>query len=144
LPKSIREAQFSMQYAVGCILAYGEIKLRHLTEDVLAEAKLQQQMQKVTMRVPQYLQDDDTVQQRCPEGAGITITTGSQEQFSDFLDRPTSMPGNPILTEELVDKFQDCLKHGGKSDELTKTIADALLEIDACPDIRLICQKLGE
>jgi 2-methylcitrate dehydratase PrpD len=51
-PKTIREAQFSMQYAVGCILAFGDIKLEHLTEDVLAGTDLQQQMQKVTMQVP--------------------------------------------------------------------------------------------
>jgi 2-methylcitrate dehydratase PrpD len=141
-PKTIREAQFSMQYAVGCILAYGEIKLEHLTEDVLVKAKLQQQMQKVTMQVPQYLQDDDTVHQRCPEGAGVTITTGPGEQFSGFLDRPTGMPGNPISTRALVGKFRDCLKHGGKSDDLAKSIADELLEIEACTSIRLICEKL--
>lgn len=143
-PKTIREAQFSMQYAVGCILAYGDIKLGHLTEGVLAETKLQQQMQKVTMRVAQYLQDDDTVHQRCPEGAGVTITTGSQEQFSDFLERPTGMPGNPISTRALVGKFEDCLQHGDKSAGLAKSIADELLKIDECPNIRLICEKLGE
>jgi 2-methylcitrate dehydratase PrpD len=143
-PKTIREAQFSMQYAVGCILAYGDIKLGHLTEEVLARAELQQQIQKVTMQVPQYLQDDDTVHQRCPEGAGVTITTRSQNQFRDFLERPTGMPGNPISTQALVGKFEDCLKHGGKSNELAKSIADELLEIDACSNIRLICEKLGE
>jgi 2-methylcitrate dehydratase PrpD len=142
-PKTIREAQFSMQYAVGCILAYGDIKLDHLTEDVLAGTELQQQMQKVTMQVPQSLQDDDTVHQRCPEGAGVTITTGSQEQFSDFLERPTGMPGNPVSTEALVGKFEDCLEHGGKSNALAKSIADELLGIEQCPDIRLICEKLG-
>jgi 2-methylcitrate dehydratase PrpD len=142
-PKTIREAQFSMQYAVGCILAYGDIKLEHLTEDVLAEAELQQQMQKVTMHVPEYLVNDDTVQQRCPEGAGVTITTRSQKMYSDFLERPTGMPGNPISTRALVGKFRDCLKHGGKNDALAKSIADELLEIEACTSIRLICEKLG-
>ena len=142
-PKTIREAQFSMQYAVGCILAYGDIKLGHLTEGVLAETELQQQMQKVTIRVPQYLQDDDTVHQRCPEGAGVIITTGSQEQFSDFLERPTGMPGNPISTQALVGKFEDCLEHGGKSSELAISMAAELLEIDACPNIRLLGKKLS-
>lgn len=142
-PKSIRQAQFSMQYAVGCILAYGDIKLEHLTEDVLTGAELQQQMQKVTMQVPQYLKIDDTVHQRCPEGAGVTITTRSQEQFNDFLERPTGMPGNPISTRTLVGKFEDCLKHGGKSNRLAKSVADELLEIGECPNIRLICENLG-
>ena len=100
-------------------------------------------MQKVTMRVPQHLENDDTVHHRCPEGAGVTITTRSQEQYSDFLERPTGMPGNPISTWALVSKFRDCLKHGGKSNGLAKSMADELLEIDACPDLRLLCKKLG-
>ena len=143
-PKSIRQAQFSMQFAVGCILAFGDIKLAHLTQDILAKTELQQQMQKVTMQVPEYLRADASVQQRCPEGAGVTITTSSGEAYSDFLDRPTGMPGNPVSTRELVEKFQNCLMHGGKSSGLAKSIADELLEIEKCPNVRLICEKLGE
>jgi 2-methylcitrate dehydratase PrpD len=142
-PKSIRQAQFSMQYAIGCILTHGDIKLEHLTEEVLAQPELQRQMQKVTMRVPEYLENDDTVHERCPEGAGVTFTTRSQEQFGDFLDRPTGMPGNPVSTLALVDKFRDCLVHGGKSDELAKSIADELLVIDECKDIRLLFARLA-
>ncbi len=142
-PKSIREAQFSMQFAVGCILACGDIKLEHLTEDVLAGTELQRQMRKVTMQVPRYLEVDDTVQQRCPEGAGVTITTRSGEQFSDFLDRPTGMPGNPISTRALADKFGDCLKHGGKSPDLAVSMAAEILDIDTCPDMRLLCGRLA-
>jgi len=143
-PESIRQAQFSMQYAIGCILAYGDIKLEHLTEEVLAQPELRQQMQKVTMHVPEYLEIDDTVHQRCPEGAGVTVTTRSQEQFSDFLDRPTGMPGNPVSTPVLADKFRDCLVHGGKSEELASSIGDELLEIDDCADIHLLFERLAK
>jgi len=143
-PESIRQAQFSMQFAIACILAYGDVKLDNLTEEVLADPELQLQMKKVTMQVPDYLVNDDTVHQRCPEGAGITITTRSNEQFSDFLDRPTGMPGNPVSTQTLVDKFRGCLAHGGKSNSLAISIADELLEIDRCPDIRVLCEKLGK
>ncbi|MCZ6797378.1 MAG: MmgE/PrpD family protein [Gammaproteobacteria bacterium] len=143
-PESIRQAQFSMQFAIGCILAHGDIKLDHLTEEVLTDPELQLQMEKVTMQVPDYLANDDTVHQRCPEGAGVTITTRSSEQFSDFLDRPTGMPGNPVSTPVLVEKFRDCLMHGGKSNGLAISIADEILEIDKCSDVRLVCEKLGE
>ena len=142
-PESIRQAQFSMQYAVGCILAYGDIKLEHLTETILADPELQLQMGKVSMLVPEYLGNDNTVHQRCPEGAGVTITTRSQGQYNDFLDRPTGMPGNPVSTTALVDKFRNCLIHGGKSNSLAGSIAEELLAIDKCSDIRLLCEKLG-
>lgn len=142
-PKSIRQAQFSMQYAIGCILTYGDIKLEHLTEAVLAQSELQQQMKKVSMHVPEYLENDDTVHERCPEGAGVTITTRSQEQFGDFLDRPTGMPGNPVSTPALVNKFRDCLVHGGKSEELASSLANELQKIDQCADIRPVFERLG-
>jgi hypothetical protein len=108
------------------------------------DPKLQQQMQKVSMHVPESLANDPTVLQRCPEGAGVTLITNCRGEFKDFLGRPTGMPGNPISTQALVAKFRNCFTHSGKPDELAISIADSLLEIDKCPDIRAIFKKLGE
>ncbi len=143
-PESTREAQFSMPFAVGCMLAFGGLGLEHLTMEVLKDPKLQQQMQKVSMHVPEFLANDPTVLQRCPEGAGVTLITNQGVEFKDFLERPTGMPGNPISTQALVAKFRNCFNHSGKRDELAISIADNLLEIDKCPDIRAIFEKLGE
>jgi 2-methylcitrate dehydratase PrpD len=142
-PNSSREAQFSMPFAVGCMLAFGDLGLEHLTMDVLMDPKLQQQMQKVTMHVPDTLASDPTVLQRCPEGAGVTLIAGNQAEFREFLERPTGMPGNPVSTQALVDKLRNCFMHGGKSDELARSMADELLVIEECPDIRSIFEKLG-
>ena len=143
-PQSTREAQFSMPFAVGCMLAFGRLGLEHLTLEVLMDPKLQQQMQKVNMHVPESLANDPTVLQRCPEGAGVTLITRQRIEFKGFLARPTGMPGNPISTQALVAKFRNCFSHSGKRDELAISIADSLLEIDKCPDIRAIFEKLGE
>ena len=143
-PDSIRQAQFSMPFAVGCMLAFGKLGLEQLTDDVLNNPKLQQQIQKVTMHVPEFLANDPTILQRSPEGAGVTLITNDQIEFKDFLARPTGMPGNPISTQALVGKFLNCLMQGGKSNELAISLAHELLEIDECPNIRLICEKLGE
>jgi len=134
-PKTIREAQFSMPYAVGCILAFGDINLEHLTEDVLSQPELQQQMQKVTMQVPDYLKNDTTVPSRCPEGAGISITTRSNQQFSDFLDRPTGMPGNPVSDETLEKKFCDCFRHGGIPGEQARRVAKKIWRLETIDDL---------
>ncbi len=142
-PNSSREAQFSMPFAVGCMLAFGGLGLEHLTMEVLMDQNLQQQMQKVTMHVPDYLASDPTVLQRCPEGAGVTLIAGNQAEFREFLERPTGMPGNPVSTQALVDKFRNCFMHGGKSDGLARSMADELLVIEECPDIRSIFEKLG-
>jgi 2-methylcitrate dehydratase PrpD len=143
-PESTREAQFSMPFAVGCMLAFGGLGLEHLTMEVLMDPQLQQQIQKVKMHVPDSLANDPTVLQRCPEGAGVTLITNRGIEFKDFLGRPTGMPGNPISTEALVAKFQNCFKHVDKHNGMAISIADRLLEIDKCPDIRAIFEKLGE
>jgi 2-methylcitrate dehydratase PrpD len=143
-PESTREAQFSMPFAVGCMLAFGGLRLEHLTMDVLMDPKLQQQMQKIRMHVPESLANDPTVLQRCPEGAGVTLITNRRVEFKDFLERPTGMPGNPISTQALVAKFQSCFKHSGMRNGMAISIADRLLGIDKCPDIRAIFEKLGE
>jgi hypothetical protein len=111
---------------------------------VLMDPKLQQQMQKIRMHVPESLANDPTVLQRCPEGAGVTLITNRRVEFKGFLERPTGMPGNPISTQALVAKFQSCFKHSGMRNGMAISIADRLLGIDKCPDIRAIFEKLGE
>ena len=142
-PNSSREAQFSMPFAVGCMLAFGDLGLEHLTMEVLMNPQLQRQMQKVTMRVPDTLASDPTVMQRCPEGAGVTLITQKPDEFKGFMERPTGMPGNPVSTQVLVEKFRACLLHGGKNSALAYSIADEFLEIEKCPNVRLICEKLS-
>ncbi len=134
-PKSVREAQFSMPFAIACILVYGDVRLQHLSEKVLADTELKLQMKKVVMRVPEYLENDEDVHQRCPEGAGITITTASKHQFSEFLERPTGMPGNPMSDEALESKFRNCMSHGQVSDEQASQVAKRLWRLETVKDL---------
>jgi 2-methylcitrate dehydratase PrpD len=129
-PNSIREAQFSMPFAVGCMLAFGRLGLEHLTDDVLMDPKLQQQIQKVRMHVPEYLANDPTVLQRCPEGAGVSLITNSQVEFKDFLGRPTGMPGNPISTADLMAKFMSCATYGGLSRSSAESVASRIFSME--------------
>ncbi|MEE8307971.1 MAG: hypothetical protein V3R81_11950, partial [Gammaproteobacteria bacterium] len=105
------------------------------TEQVLADPELQRQMNKVTMRVPEYLEIDNTVHLRCPEGAGVTLTTQTQEQYGDFLDRPTGMPGNPVSDAALEDKFCDCFRHGGIPEERARRVAQRIWALETIDDL---------
>ncbi len=128
-PKSIREAQFSMPFAVGCMLAFGQLGLEQLTPQTLTNPLLGKQMQKVAMQVPDYLANDDTVLQRCPEGAGVTLRTHDGREVGDFLDRPTGMPGNPVTDAALENKFLQCCRHGGLSPERACRIATRIWQL---------------
>jgi len=81
------------------------------------------------MSVPDYLLQDSSVAERCPEGAGITLYTTSGAVFSDFLERPTGMPGNPVSTLALLDKFINCLNFKVERPQ-AKSVAEELLTLE--------------
>ncbi|MEM7209022.1 MAG: MmgE/PrpD family protein [Pseudomonadota bacterium] len=133
-PASVREAQFSMQFAVACAAIHGTIGLPHLQQSTLDDPHVRQLMQRIQMQVPDSLLNDPTVPSRCPEGAGVTIKTTDGNQYSDFLERPTGMPGNPVSTEALTDKFANCLAHAGVENHAASELSERLLGLDTQPN----------
>lgn len=131
-PSSVREAQFSMPFAIACTLTFGELTLKHLSEETLTDPRIQSLMSKVSMYEPEYLANDASVADRCPEGAGIILVTEQGKRVSGFLERPTGMPGNPISNEGLIDKFVGCINHAGFDSAFGQRLAVEILEIDKC------------
>ena len=129
-PNSVREAQFSMPFAIACTLTFGELTLKHLSDKTLADPRIQSLMSKVSIYEPVYLANDTSVADRCPEGAGIILLTKQGKRMSSFLERPTGMPGNPVSNESLIDKFIGCIKHAGFDDAYGQRLATEMLEID--------------
>ncbi len=141
-PETVRQAQFSMPYAIACLMVFGDLRLDHLTAQVLTDPLVQAQMKKVAMIVPEYLLNDPSVAERCPEGAGITLIAADGAVFSDFLERPTGMPGNPVSTSVLVDKFINCLNYKHDQPE-AKSIAEEILTLENCSNLSQLIQKLA-
>ena len=48
-PRTVTEGQFSMPYAIGCMLAYGEFTVRQLTQETVDDPLLRAQLPKVEM-----------------------------------------------------------------------------------------------
>jgi len=141
-PETVRQAQFSMPFAVACMLVFGDLRLDHLSAQVLADPRVQAQMKKVSMTVPDYLLNDPGVAERCPEGAGIILHTTGGSEFKDFLERPTGMPGNPVSTPALIDKFVKCLKSKCNHPQ-ARLVAEEILMLENCSNLSLIIQKLA-
>ncbi len=134
-PKSIRQAQFSMPFAIGSMLAFDALSLDQLKPEVLVSTQLQQQMAKVTMQVPEKLAKDASVPLRCPEGAGITMTIKQGNRFDAFLERPTGMPGNPVSDQALTAKFYDCCRYGGILAPQAKRIAERIWRLESIENL---------
>jgi len=134
-PKTPHEAQFSMPFAVGCMLVFGDISLDHLNMTTLTDRRLRAVMGKVKMRLSEELANDPTVPQRCPEGAYVSIDLVDGRRLHDFLPRPTGMPGNPITDEALEEKFLDCFRYGGIIEDRARRVAKKLWRLETVDDL---------
>lgn len=137
-PTSPREAQFSMPFAVGCILCFGTITLDHLNAETLDDPQLRSAMGRVGMQLSRELANDPTVAERCPEGAYVTLALADGRELRDFLPRPTGMPGNPISDRALEDKFCNCFHYGGIPEQRSRRVAKRLWRLESLDDLSVL------
>jgi 2-methylcitrate dehydratase PrpD len=104
-PTTVQEAQFSMPFAIGCILAYGALDVRLLSRETLSDQSLRSQMDKVEMQESKDFTTDAAFLERCPEGARVTVETHDGRQISRVQGAATGMPQNPMSEAQLAEKF---------------------------------------
>lgn len=118
-PETPQEAQFSLPFAVGVMLARGELGIDCLSHEALSDRRLREAMGKVEMRRVEALDSKEA-----PEGARVTLKTKDGAEYSDYLGESMGMPGNPMSDAALHEKFLRCSAAGGlpptKATELLK------------------------
>lgn len=137
-PQSAQQAQFSMQFAVGTMLAYGRLGIEHISSESLSDPQIRSQMSKIEMRRVDSLQHAET-----PECSRTTITASDGSEFTGFLGEPRGMPGNPMTDEELRQKFMDCAAAGGVPRGRSAALLDHLTEIESktSPLLNIRCRR---
>ncbi len=128
-PRVPEEAQFSMPFALGCILTFGALGPEHISPDALANRELQAAMAKVTMVEAEDLNGPD-MQPRYPECARVTVGMADGDAYSGFLGAATGMPENPLSDDALSDKFRCCASFAGWPAEKSNTVLSGLWEIE--------------
>ena len=108
-PRAPAEAQFSMPFAVACVLARGEISPAHLSPETLSAPDIRRAMAKVRL-VPA---DDVFCPPESPEGARTTLTLRDGRRLSRTLRVPVGMPANPLSDSALAEKFHRCAALAG-------------------------------
>lgn len=110
-PKTVQEAQFSMPFAVGTVLACGELDIKSLADATLSNPRVRAAMEKVEMRRVDSLENETE-----PECARVTLVTNDGNKIQGYLGQPTGMPGNSMTDELLHKKFLRCAAAGGVRD----------------------------
>jgi 2-methylcitrate dehydratase PrpD len=107
-PARWQEAQFSMPFAVGTMLARSGLDIGSLTDETLSDPQVRAAMAKVEMR-----RVDSLYTEEAPEGARVTVITTRGDEIQGYLGQPTGMPGSPLSDEQLHEKFVRCAGRGG-------------------------------
>jgi 2-methylcitrate dehydratase PrpD len=136
LPVSVTQAQFSMPFAVGSILAFGRLEPELLTENILTNSRLVRAMDKVNVVVA-----SDTgypsAYDESPEGAFITVESKDGDRFSQHTAIATGMPSKPMTDLELEHKFRACTRGILTAEQSSRWIERIthLEELDECGDV---------
>lgn len=139
-PKSPEEAQFSMPFALGAIIADGRLGPEHLDPERLRDPRLLAAMEKVVKRQSDDV-DTPEMRERCPEGARVTIKTTAGTEHSGYLGAPTGMPETPLSDEALGQKFHDCAKLAAWSQDRTDAVLAGLWSLKSTVDINRIFEE---
>lgn len=136
-PKSPEEAQFSMPFALGAIIADGRLGPEHLDPERMRDPRLVAAMEKVVKRRSDDV-DTPEMRERYPEGARVTIKTTAGAEHSGYLGAPTGMPENPLSDEALGQKFHDCAKLAAWSQDRSDAVLAGLWSLKSADDINRI------
>ncbi len=136
-PKTVKEAQFSLEFAIAIILKYGDIKLEHLSSDCIMNSDIQNLINKVKMCVGKLPKNVKSSRGICPEWSNVELFTSSGERHEKFIGAPLGSSINPLSEKMLYKKFDSCVKFS-KINLVTKTIYEKLINIEKVKN----CQEL--
>ena len=132
-PRTVAEAQFSLQFAIGCILAYGRLDLDCLTAECLADPRLEQAMTKVEMMPCAALFRAGEDRRDYLEAASVTLHTADRRTVKKHVPAAEGMPANPVSDVRLREKFRACASRtlgSGEAEALLQRLA-ALRELSS-------------
>jgi 2-methylcitrate dehydratase PrpD len=127
-PARWQEAQFSMPFAVGTMLARRGLDIGSLTDETLSDPQVRAAMAKVEMR-----RVDSLYTEEAPEGARVTVITTRGDEIQGYLGQPTGMPGSPLSDEQLHEKFVRCAGRGGIDVPRALGLLEHLVTIEKAP-----------
>lgn len=107
-PRTPTECQFSMPFAISCILVFHDLRPDMLNVSTLADPRVSAAMRKVSMSTSDALGATERDQQDHPEAAIITIVTRDEQKIVRRKDAATGMPVNPMPDARLRQKFRMC------------------------------------
>ena len=107
-PATPIDAKFSLPFTVATALVHGAVTLDSFTPAALADRQVLELARRCVFR----LREDWDVSRATSGGLALRLADGSNATAE--VPEPQGAPARPMATEQLVDKFVDCLGRGAE------------------------------
>jgi 2-methylcitrate dehydratase PrpD len=134
-PTTPQQAQFSLPFAIGCVLVHGDIALAHLDPAILDDPALREAMSRVTNVTTDRWQQGSDNARRYPEGAFVTVTTRDGRSFERFNGFARGTTARPLSEIEIAGKFMACASGAIGTAEAERLIGQ-LRAVETLPSVR--------
>ena len=134
-PQTATEAQFSLHFAIAAIIEYGDIKLEHLTTEMVSSAPIKRLLPKIDVKVgdiPELYRSSRLI---CPEWGYVELTTQAGDRKCSFVGSPLGSALRPMSDEVLKKKFNACAKYGNVNGSAS-SLYDKILNVELLKNIR--------
>jgi len=146
VPKTTNDAKRSIPFNVAVAALRGKVSFRDFTPEGLGDTEVLQMAQKVRwVSAPELDQDSFSKKgnQLPPGKVGVTDSRG--RTFTKRTDYPYGHHLNPIKSEDIVEKFRDCLALSPRPipEQDRERVIDKVLHLEEESDIREIIRLLA-
>jgi 2-methylcitrate dehydratase PrpD len=107
-PRTSREAQFSMPFAIAASLRFQMLSLAHLNDESLRDKELCALMARITMKSGPMWNDPD-MRRSAPEGARVRLEMRDGSHFEAFRGKAHGSADHPLSPAQVADKFLVCV-----------------------------------
>jgi 2-methylcitrate dehydratase PrpD len=139
-PKNPLEAKFSMQHSVAAAMLDGRVGLAQYTPERLADPQLRELMRKIQIYVHPEMADSSSwgTSVRFQQ---VTVTMNDGATFTRRVAAQKGHPANPMSTEELEAKFEECATLIFSHSQVIR-LAEMLKNLSSVTDIRTLTNSL--
>jgi 2-methylcitrate dehydratase PrpD len=129
-PQTGLEGKFSLEFCVALAFAERAVRLTHFVDSTVQDPQIQGLIKRVKKCVTTEVGGKGT---QYP-GATIRVNLKNGESYSYKVEKRKGSPADPLVTDEIVQKFMDCacLIHSRKQ---ASRIVDAAMGIENSHDI---------
>jgi len=118
-PRTALQGKFSMEFCMALALLERKVELPFFKDQKVQDPKIQEMIKRVTFSVRPDL---NTIKNSGNPSTTVKVLLKDGREFAKTVDEAKGTPGNPLSSDEVRDKYRQCVKGIQTPKEREKTI----------------------